>query len=269
MDDLGVGRANPYNAQGIIDIYTGLPRQWAYSPKFTGTKLIASAAVQLTGRRRQDYAAAEAATGVVHNPRRTVWHHVYDYNDPALGIGNCTMQLVTWADHLDTLPHAGGCKLYTAVNGGRYKVENPNSPAGCESLRELEALEAPECPRYSGRELDEFCLRTGLELSPTLRALYSGSRRLSRTGLQAAARQDFWLDAIFPLYTTDGSASMENVMLAVQGRIAAPMFKGARAVAGDACGDIFFADDIDNIWFYDHEQDSYLEVDADLRQLAE
>lgn len=269
MDGFNVGQANPYNTQGIIDINTGLPKQWAYSPKFTGNKLLAGVAVRLTGYRRRDYAAAEAATGTVHIARRTVWHHVYDYNDPTVGFGNCTMQLVSWANHVATLPHAGGCKLYTAVNGGKYRAENPNSPEGREFLRELEALEAPEFPRYSEREMEEFCLRTGLKLSPALRALYSGSRRLSRQGLQAAARQDFWLDALFPLYTTDGSASMENVMLAVQGRIAAPTFKGVSAVAADACGDIFYVDDNDNIWFYDHEQDSYLAVDADLRELAE
>lgn len=268
MDDFNVGQANPYNIPDVSSIATGRSNQWAYSPSFMHPKLIASAVVQLTGRRRQDYAAAEAATGIVHNARRTVWHHVYDYNSVS---GLCTMQLVDWDVHSVTLPHAGGCVMYTEAHGGKYRVVNPNSPDERNFLQELEALEAPKCPRYSEREMNEFCLRTGLKLPPALRALYSGSRTLSRKGLRAAARQDFWLDAILPLYTLDGTASVENIALATKGRISVPSSGPATAWAVDACGDLFYIDDEDTtvIWFYDHEQDSFTETDPDLLELVD
>lgn len=268
MEASPVGQANPYTDIDIISINTGLSGQWKYSPKFRGAKLIASAVIRLTGKRRLDYTLAERITNAFHFPRHTVWHHVYDYNDPSVGAGNCTMQLVSWNDHLATLPHTGGCCQYAVFNRCQYKAENPNTPEGQALSQALEAIEPLEAPAYSKREMDEFCLRTGLKLSPAQRALYAGERRFSRRGLQAAAQRDFWLDDILPLTADDGGASVESIALAArEWRDWAPVL--GNTVAVDACGNTFSVNPQGGYLFFDHEVGQFFNADQELLELME
>lgn len=260
MEHTILGASHAYTDPNIGSISTRLGGQWAYSPRFLNGKVIAECAVALTGYRRKDYAAAEAATRRYHAARRSVWHHVYDYNDPTVGIGKCTLQLVSWGDHVGTIPHAGGCRMYTAANGGRYRAPSPEGE---------EDVPVPEMPRYSKKELEEFCLRTGFDLSPALRRFYGGDFQLSRPALLRTARQDWCIDAVLPLSAESG-ASVESVLALRKAAPAALGLTGSDTpVAVDACGDMFFADQTGAVYFYDHEEGTSSWVDADLDALRE
>ena len=108
--------ADPYtDTANIRSIDTGLNGQWKYSPLFC--QPIAETYMVLTGSRRSDYILAEEKTNTKHNPRVTVWHHVWEKNQN----GEYRMQLVDYELHRGTCPHAGGCKLWSLENWRPYK----------------------------------------------------------------------------------------------------------------------------------------------------
>lgn len=260
MEQFPLGSSRPYNLPNVASTPTNLPNQWAYSPSFSGAKLLAQASIQLTGSRRADYLAAERSTGTRHRARVTVWHHVYDFvpNIP-LRSGTCTMQLVAWNDHQQTIPHAGGCKAFSAQYNRPYRLPAPD--------KEAPAVEI-ELPAYSAKELEEFSLRTGLTLSPELRRFYSGEFRLSQAALRYAAQKDIHLDAVLPLWDEEG-ASVEGMQQFLKGHSALQPLKELTCIGVDACGNVFCTDEKGGVLFYDHEEDIRIDADVDLRSLLE
>lgn len=108
--------AHPYpDTAKISSIYTGLSKQWKYSPLFIYP--ISETYVELTGSRKKDYILAESKTNTKHIPGLTVWHHVWEKKPN----GEYRMQLVDISLHQATCPHAGGCKLWSIENNKKYK----------------------------------------------------------------------------------------------------------------------------------------------------
>ena len=97
--------AKPYNDPNIDDVYTGLGKQFRYSPIFKNP--IEDTMIELTGYRKKDYLIAEKQVGKTHTPCVTVWHHAWCEKN-----GLYRMQLVDFNTHKKTCPHAGGCKLW-------------------------------------------------------------------------------------------------------------------------------------------------------------
>lgn len=252
MDSLIVGASQPYAFPDVGSIFTGRPRQWAYSPDFVNTKLIISTRITLTGRRSSDYVVAENRTGQAHVPRMTVWHHRYDYN---FADDTDTMQLVRYQHHLETIPHSGGCIAYADQHHTKYRSVSPEDcqePVPC-------ALQ-----QYSAKELEDFAVKTALKLSTTLRRFYGGDFQLSQTALLHAARQDCLMDCILPLQDRDG-ASLEQVHRDLADKI--PALTQMHAIGMDACGNFFCADPNDGVLFYDHEQDRCFDTELSLQDL--
>lgn len=253
MEPSIVGTSQQYHLTNVQSIYTGRSAQWAYSPRFTGNKVIAQARIVLTGKRPSDYEVAELQTGTIHVPCVTVWHHVYDYN-PAND--SDTMQLVSWGHHAETIPHCGGCSAYAAHHHTSYNL----------TPQDQEALAFPSSvPIYSTRELDEFSLKTGLTLSPQLRRFYNGNIQLSKKALLFTAQQDILLDAVLPLTNDSGASVEEAYRLLTFG--AAPS-SGCVCFGMDAYGNLFCAQENGQILFYDHEQDLYFDTGISLNQLV-
>lgn len=117
--------AKPYNDPNIDDVFTGLGKQFRYSPIFKNA--IADTMVKLTGCRGKDYIIAEQQTGTKHTPRVTVWHHAWEENN-----GLYRMQLVDFDTHKKSCPHAGGCRLWLQKQkrNGRYKSNNKTKETG-------------------------------------------------------------------------------------------------------------------------------------------
>lgn len=257
MEQVPVGAARPYQQRDVNSINTNLPNQWAYSPSFVNTKLIVQTSIKLTGSRRADYLAAEKNTGKKHKARTTVWHHVYDF-DPISG--GCTMQLVHWQDHADTVPHAGGCKAFAVSRGRPYRQLPPDKEA---------PAAACDIPSYSAKELDEFSLQTGLTLSSEVRRFYSGELRLNQAALNYAAQQhDFHLDAVLPLRDQEG-ISVEAICQILKKRPVSSQLKAVTVIGVDACGNLFYSDGSGAVGFYDHEEDEIIPTDLELMQLIE
>ena len=103
----------PYDNPNIDSIVTGLQGKFAYSPKFR--KPIAETSIVLTGYRRKDYCEAEQVTNEIHQPKKTVWHHVWEEKN-----GKYTIQLVDYTLHQTTCPHVGACKMWSMRTGKRY-----------------------------------------------------------------------------------------------------------------------------------------------------
>lgn len=253
MDSPIVGAALPYNLLNVRSIATGLPAQWAYSPQFVNGKLLASTRIQLTGTRAKDYMAAEAQTGQYHKGGKTVWHHLYDF-DPNNN-NMCTMQLVNYMDHQETFPHIGGCGAYEHYYHRRYKAVQPEE----QPTPVFRAVEA-----YSTMELEDFCVRTALTLSPALRRFYGGDFRLNQAALDYIAGQDCLLDCILPLHSPDG-ASLEQVHRDLADKL--PALAQAQAIGMDACGNYFCASPKDGLLFYDHERDQAVDTGLTLQDL--
>lgn len=251
MESPLVGASRPYVLPDVRSIATGRPAQWAFSPQFVRTKLIASTRITLTGRRSSDYVVAEGQTGQVHVGRVTVWHHLYDYS-PFNGTG--TMQLVQYGHHLETVPHSGGCIAYADHHHTPYRSVPPEQlpPISC-------ALQA-----YSAKALEDFATETALELSPALRRFYGGDFQLNQNALLHAARQDWLLDCILPLQDQAG-ASMEQIHRDLADKL--PAFAQMRAIGMDACGNFFCAAPNDGVLFYDHEQDQCFDTELTLQDL--
>jgi len=103
------------NANGGVD-FAGTPHLYPAGEGQSNTVKI-----EYTGSRRQDFGAANQASGVGTTqkpPDDYSWHHVNDY-DPATNTG--TMQLVETAAHEATYPHNGGVKQYQDATGRKYK----------------------------------------------------------------------------------------------------------------------------------------------------
>jgi len=113
-------KSSPYgNILDIENINTSLDNQWKYSPKFKNPT--AETKILLTGSRVKDYDLAEKNVAIKHSPRINVWHHVWEKD----GSGNYTMQLIDYKKHLETIPHAGGCKMWLLENkSGTYRSKS-------------------------------------------------------------------------------------------------------------------------------------------------
>lgn len=252
MDTPVVGAARPYTLPDVRSIATGRGAQWAYSPQFVNGKLLASTPISLTGSRTRDYQEAEARTGRAHVGRVTVWHHLYDFTP----VGDrCTMQLVRYGNHVSTIPHAGGCVAYAEYHRVPYRSVSPED-------RQIPAPRAVEA--YSAKELEGFCARTGLMLSPALRRFYGGDFQLNQAALGHIAGQDCLLDCILPLRDRDG-ASLEQVRRDLGGKL--PVLAETLAVGMDACGNYFCATSNDGLLFYDHERDQAVDTGLTLQDL--
>lgn len=256
MEQFPVGSSMPYKQTDVNSIATQLSGQWAYSPSFVKSKLIAQTSIKLTGSRRADYLAAEKNTGKKHKARTTVWHHVYDFNQTS---GFCTMQLVAWNDHVETVPHAGGCKAFAAFRGRPYRQLPPDKEAPAAALN---------IPSYSAKELDDFSVRTGLTLPSGIRRFYNGEFRLNQTALNYAAQKDFYLDAVLPLWDQEG-ASVEGIHQLVKNHPAFSQLKGITTIGVDACGNLFGTNEYGALLFYDHEEDDCIYADLALKDLME
>lgn len=258
-----VGAAVPYNIPNVGNLPTGRPAQWAWSPDFLRPQ--AQTAIPLTGRRAQDYLDAEArVVPNVHVPRQTVWHHRHDYNHMN---NTCTMQLVTWALHQQTLPHAGGCKQYSEAHGRPYRTTTwpDDQPPGLSE----QAAAALLLPQYTRQDTDRFTQSLGLTLPTGLKTLYRGERTLSPTALaQLTAQCDLCLEAALPLTAADGSAAVAPLATLCRSRgLSLP--EGAVPFALDPYGNWFSADQAGRLTFYDHETDTTQALDAGLADILE
>lgn len=252
MDTTVVGAARPYTLPDVCSIATGRRAQWAYSPQFVNSKLIISTPISLSGSRGGDYQRAETLTGLIHENRVTVWHHLYDFTP----VGDrCTMQLVRYEDHVATIPHAGACVAY---------AEYHHVPYLSVSQKEQQIPEPSGVWVYSAKKLEEFCVQTGLTLSPALRRFYGGDFQLSKDALGHIAGQDCLLDCILPLQSQAG-ASLEQVRRDLAGKLAT--LAETLAIGMDACGNYFCATSNDGLLFYDHERDQAVDTGLTLQDL--
>ena len=77
-----------------------------------------SVKIKATGSRWKDFKHANAKLGFIKTPPGYTWHHLDDYN---VATNTFTLELVlSWA-HRATTPHSGGCAMYKAATGRRYK----------------------------------------------------------------------------------------------------------------------------------------------------
>ncbi len=253
MSPSQAGAAAPYHIPDVGNIPTGRPAQWAWSPDFLRPR--AQTSIPLTGHRAQDYLAAEARTAQVHVPRRTVWHHRHDYNN----LNNaCTMQLVPWALHQQTCPHAGGCKQYSEAHQNRpYTIPTPADGRPSALL----------LPHYTRQDTDRFIQSLGLTLPAGLQTLYRGERTLSPTAIaQFTAQYGLCLDAALPLTADDGSAAVAPLAALCRSQgLSLPA--GAVPFALDPYGNWFSADQAGRLTFYDHETDTTQAISASLADI--
>lgn len=252
MEHTPVGAAAPYPFPNVQSIATGRPGVWAFSPSFLGPLVGAQSNIVLTGHRAHDYLLAEANTGVVHRPRVTVWHHVYDF-DPAND--QCTLQLVTWGVHVATVPHAGGCIQYTNFHGIPYHLQRQEP----EVLEALSAAAPLTGPLYSDQELEGFAQKTGRKLCSALQALYSGQKAISQQARELlAAEEDLCLDVTLPLTDPDGGANVTAILKRLGRDGLAPLpDPTALPFAIDPFGNEFWTGEDGRLYFYDHETDTY------------
>lgn len=252
MGDPLVGWAHRYTQNGVDSIQTGRGGVWEYSPRFLPNVVRAQGNIVLTGRRARDYVAAEALTHVRHDPGRTVWHHLYDYNR---WNDTCTMQLVDAALHQKTCPHAGGCSQYSDAHGVPYRAQPQDPETLQKELESLSAMEPPQVPLCSAKQLEAFTLSTGRNMCRELQMLYNGQRAISRKGRALlAAEEDLWLDAILPLTGKAGTISVTAVMaLPDRPGMTLPSDHIALPFAIDPYGNEFWAGADGRVFFCDHE----------------
>ena len=81
--------------------------------------------IPLTGSRRGDFQAANAAAGLAEvippggeTPSGCTWHHVDDYNPDT---GMSTMELVSRRAHTATYPHSGSVAQFEKATGQSYR----------------------------------------------------------------------------------------------------------------------------------------------------
>lgn len=246
------GAANPYTKAGVGSIRTGRGGVWEYSPLFRPSVVTAQGNIVLTGRRTRDYVAAEALTHAAHQPTVTVWHHVYNFN-PAND--TCTMQLVPYRLHQETVPHAGGCIQYSDAHGVPYRAGPRDPEAPQKDPEDFCALEPPEVPLHSGKEMEGFALATGRAVCPALRMLYGGERTVSPKGRALlAAEEDLCLDAVLPLTGGAGGANVAAALARLDRPGAAlPPDPTALPFAIDPYGNEFWAGADGRLCFFDHE----------------
>ena len=73
------------------------------------------------GKRNKDFNVANSKLGLNPKPKGYTWHHVDDYN---VKERTMTLELVKTDVHKKTIPHAGGCMQYDAVNGSSYNKKS-------------------------------------------------------------------------------------------------------------------------------------------------
>lgn len=263
-----VGAAHPYPDPNVGSIRTRRGGIWEYSPQFRPRVVHAQANIVLTGRRALDYRDAEAVTGVVHLNRQTVWHHVYNWN---YRNGQCTVQLVDWATHRATIPHAGGCIQYADYYGHRYQALPLDAGELQKLLEEFSATELSELPLHSAKELEDFALSSGRALSREMRQLYSGQRIISKQARAVlAAEEDLCLDTLLPLTGPSGSANAVSVMARLeQPGMTSPPDATASPFAIDPFGNEFWAGNDGLIYFYDHETNLYQVASRNLTSILQ
>ncbi|MEY8356558.1 RHS repeat-associated core domain-containing protein [Lachnospiraceae bacterium 54-53] len=123
--------AQDYNAKynpakrGISKGYEGIGTTANGGATFEGTQYmypvgegqLNRVSITAQGNRPADFDLANARAGLESTPGDAVWHHLDDYN---VRTGDITLELVYKDAHRATVPHAGSCAQYDAVNGQSY-----------------------------------------------------------------------------------------------------------------------------------------------------
>ncbi|SHL81147.1 A nuclease of the HNH/ENDO VII superfamily with conserved WHH [Anaerocolumna jejuensis DSM 15929] len=123
--------AQDYNAKynpakrGISKGYEGIGTTANGGATFEGTQYmypvgegqLNRVSITAQGNRPADFDLANARAGLESTPGDAVWHHLDDYN---VRTGDITLELVYKDAHRATVPHAGSCAQYDAVNGPSY-----------------------------------------------------------------------------------------------------------------------------------------------------
>ena len=259
MDQQSLMHSKPYPSP-IISIDTRRNGRWRYSPDFSNLNPPTTRII-LTGRRRYDYRIAENQTGINHIARVTVWHHVYDYSTET---GSCTMQLVRTSDHQATVPHAGGCIQYAEYHKTPYRISQQSSSS------EMQDNTNPLSFSYDKDEVQEFTGKTGIQIAESVRMLYSKDYEFSKQGLEKLEEQDMCIDAVLPLTAAEDELSVESVYKNFMGNLMNQRNELTPIpIALDAYGNIFFADGMGSLYFYDHEMDYCFPAGVDLKDIIE
>lgn len=240
--------ANPSMfANNVTSIDTGTLGRFHYSPVFNTN--LSQAFIVMTGKRTDDYAAAEAKPGVTaHINGVTVWHHLYDYNQAADG---CTMQLVGWALHLSTYSHKGACRRWTDFHGGR----------AYHSVREEAVVTFADNilipPPNTSVSAETFAERNGFTLHDELLRLYEQSPAVRAEQCTISGSEAFEIDYVAPLENAGKSSAASVQAFLDCAKTLHLSFNPTefQFFAGDACGNLFCADREGVVWFYDHETD--------------
>ena len=74
--------------------------------------------IKATGSRSNDFKQANKYFGFSEKPLGYTWHHLDDYN---VRDNTFTLELVESQAHRATTPHSGGCAMYQATTGRRYR----------------------------------------------------------------------------------------------------------------------------------------------------
>ncbi|WAG45268.1 HNH endonuclease [Clostridium estertheticum] len=82
-----------------------------------GERQLNRVTIAAQGKRPADFNLANEMAGLESTPSNAVWHHLDDYN---VETGEITLELVYKDAHRATVPHAGSCAQYDAVNGQSY-----------------------------------------------------------------------------------------------------------------------------------------------------
>ncbi len=221
-------KATPYTEEDIINIDTGLAKQFRHSPKFKN--VIAETKIKLTGSRRKDYLLAESQTNSIHTPNVTVWHHVWEVDEN----GYYTMQLISMKRHSKTFPHAGGVKLWLLNNQSKSKYACKYNSYG------------------------EIYINENQKMSTTTGAKTIHTR-LIRSGI-SGEYNDYVIDYIVPQVRDRESTIVKKKIRYRR--------KDKYKIWGyDPYGNVFVRDNKGNIYFYDHEEMTYTSLGISEREL--
>ena len=117
----------------------------------------------------------------------------------------------------------------------------------------------PDSLRYSAKELNEFSVSTGRQLSSELKQHFNGQRAISKKGRAALVlERDLCMDALLPLTDMVNSAHVTAVMARLEhSGTALPPDATAIPFAIDPYGNELWTGKTGEVHFYDHETDKY------------
>lgn len=222
-------KATPYIEEDIINIDTGLAKQFRHSPKFKN--VIAETKIKLTGSRRKDYLLAESQTNSIHIPNETVWHHVWEVDEK----GYYTMQLISTKRHFKTFPHAGGVKLWLLNNQSKSKYT------------------------YKYNSYGEIYVNENQKMNKSTIGTKTVHTRLVRPGI-SEGYNDYVIDYIVPPVRDE-----EKTIVKKKNRYRK---RDRYKIWGyDPYGNVFVRDNKGDIYFYDHEEMTYTSLGISEREL--